>query len=89
MNTYSLFHGLLPDCLCSSDENIHTCADDLDDQYVNVNLDDGDFCAEESLMSPPRALDLKTLKLEWPRKCDRPKILFSNYYKEIMLWNIR
>jgi hypothetical protein len=64
--------------------------DDLDDQYVNVNLDDGDFsCAEESLMSPPRALDLKTLKLEWPRKRDKPKILFSNYYKEIMLWNIR
>jgi hypothetical protein len=25
-HTYSLFHGLLPDCLCSSDENIHTCA---------------------------------------------------------------
>jgi hypothetical protein len=38
----------------------------------------------ESLMSPPRALDLKAPKLEWSRNCDRPKMLFSNYCKEII-----
>jgi hypothetical protein len=41
----------------------------------------------ESLMSP-RVSDLKAPKLQWPRNCDRPKILFNNYCKEIMLWNI-
>jgi hypothetical protein len=29
-------------------------------------------------------LDLKAPKLEWPRNCDRPKMLFSNYCKEII-----
>jgi hypothetical protein len=41
----------------------------------------------ESPMSP-RASDLKAPKLQWLRNYNRPKILFNNYYKEIMLWNI-
>jgi hypothetical protein len=43
----------------------------------------------ESPMSPPRASDLKAPKLEWPRNCDRSKILFNDFCKEIVLCNIR
>jgi hypothetical protein len=42
----------------------------------------------ESPMSP-RVSDLKAPELQWQRNYNKPKILFNNYCKEIMLWNIR